>query len=155
MPLRSWRGAGTAAAARCSHSRAPVAAQEELEAAAKDSAVKDQSQPAPPKATVGGKAGAQRAPRAARPRLLRARTEGVVRCTLLPRHVGGPPAPGWARAVATIRPNHCLPPPAPPAAAHLAAVELDEKAEAEYYKLEKRLKIQLGLIPPEEGKGRD
>jgi len=33
-----------------------------------------------------------------------------------------------------------------PAAAHLASLELDEKAEAEYYKLEHRLKIQLGLI---------
>ncbi|KAF5836394.1 hypothetical protein DUNSADRAFT_5963 [Dunaliella salina] len=31
-------------------------------------------------------------------------------------------------------------------AAHLAALELDEKAEAEYFKLEHRLKVQLGLI---------
>jgi len=38
----------------------------------------------------------------------------------------------------------------PRAAAQLAALDLDEKAEAEYFKLEHRLKVQLGLIEPTE-----
>eukprot|EP00983_Pelagomonas_calceolata_P016416 518244-Pelagomonas_calceolata.AAC.1 len=44
-----------------------------------------------------------------------------------------------AEKLSTMRP--CM-----HAAAHLAALELDEKAEAEYFKLEHRLKVQLGLI---------
>lgn len=36
------------------------------------------------------------------------------------------------------------------AAAAQASLELDEKAEAAYYKLEHRLKIQLGLIEEDE-----